>query len=87
MDSGPEVDRIERKDDGLHLILKDGQDHQPILNRAVAAGVRVLRFDLIEPRLHEIFVRHAGDGAVGDAGVPEGRGSVYSGKFVRSGGD
>ena len=84
---GPEVDRIERKDDGLHLILKDGQDHQPILNRAVAAGVRVLRFDLIEPRLHEIFVRHAGDGVVGDAGVPEGRGSVYSGSFVRSGGD
>ncbi|MDE3002468.1 MAG: ATP-binding cassette domain-containing protein [Gemmatimonadota bacterium] len=69
---GPEVDHVEQADDGLHLILRDGEDHQPILSRAVNAGARILRFDLVEPRLHEIFVRHAGDGAVGDAGMPSG---------------
>ena len=28
-----------------------------------------MRFDLVEPRLHEIFVRYAGADAVGDAGM------------------
>ena len=67
---GPEVDHVEEADDGLHLILRDGADHQPILHRAVASGANILRFDLVEPRLHEIFVRHAGSDAVGDAGMP-----------------
>ncbi len=69
---GPEVDRVEQGDDGLHLILRDGFDHQPILARAVNSGARILRFDLVEPRLHEIFVRHAGGRAVGDASMSEG---------------
>ncbi len=67
---GPEVDRIEKVNGGLHLILSEGADHQAILRRGVQSGVRILRFDLVEPRLHEIFVRHAGSGAVGDAGMP-----------------
>ena len=67
---GPEIDRIERVNGGLHLMLREGADHQPILERAVSSGARILRFDLVEPRLHEIFVRHAGRDAVGDAGVP-----------------
>jgi hypothetical protein len=29
----------------------------------VDAGVEVLRFELVEPRLHDIFVRHAGAAA------------------------
>ena len=83
---GPEVDRVEQADDGLHLILRDGEDHQPILNRAVSAGARILRFDLVEPRLHEIFVRHAGDGAVGDAGMPNGARMGLSHEQVGPGG-
>jgi len=67
---GPEVDRIEAIDNGLNLILRDGADHQAILHRGVASGARILRFDLVEPRLHEIFIRHAGADAVGDAGMP-----------------
>lgn len=67
---GPEVDRVETAENGFHLLLHDGADHQPILRRAVASGANILRFDLVEPRLHEIFVRHAGAGAVGDAGMP-----------------
>jgi ABC-type uncharacterized transport system ATPase subunit len=59
----------------MHLILNDGADHQAILRRGVQSGARILRFDLVEPRLHEIFVRHAGADAVGDAGTPH-RGDV-----------
>ena len=69
---GPEIDRVEEADDGLRLILRDGADHQPILHRGVEAGARFLKFDLVEPRLHEIFIRHAGADAVGDAGMPTG---------------
>jgi hypothetical protein len=32
----------------------------------------ITRFDLVEPRLHEIFVRRAGAEAAGDAGLPQG---------------
>jgi ABC-2 type transport system ATP-binding protein len=66
---GPEVTRVERVNGGLHLILAEGADHQEILRRGVQSGARILRFDLVEPRLHEIFVRHAGADAVGDAGA------------------
>ena len=61
---GPEVERVEAVNGGLHLMLRDGADHQELLRRGVSAGARFLRFDLLEPRLHEIFVRHAGVDAV-----------------------
>jgi ABC-2 type transport system ATP-binding protein len=67
---GPEVARIERANGALNLVLTEGADHQAILRRGVQAGVKILRFDLVEPRLHEIFVRRAGAEAVGDAGTP-----------------
>ena len=73
---GPEIDRVEPVNGGLRLHLRDTADHHPILERAVASGARILRFDLVEPRLHEIFVRHAGESAVGDSGVPERRGAL-----------
>jgi ABC-2 type transport system ATP-binding protein len=69
---GPEIDHIEQRDGALHLVLREGADHQAILQRGVRSGARILRFDLVEPRLHEIFVRHAGADAVGDAGMPSG---------------
>ena len=69
---GPEVDHTEEIDNGLHLILRDGADSQAILKRGVDSEARILRFDLVEPKLHEIFVRHAGAGSVGDAGMPAG---------------
>ncbi len=67
---GPEVAEIRQAEDGVHLVLKEGADHQEILRRGVAAGARIDRFDLVEPRLHEIFVRHAG-GPEGDTGLGE----------------
>lgn len=57
---GPEVREVLPVEDGFHLVLRDGADHQEILRRGVAAGAQIDRFDLVEPRLHEIFVRHAG---------------------------
>jgi ABC-2 type transport system ATP-binding protein len=60
---GPEIARMERVNGSLHLVLSDGADHQAILRRGVEAGVEILRFELVEPRLHEIFVRHAGPDA------------------------
>ena len=68
--SGPEVDHIEAVNGGFKLMLRDGADPQAILRRGVASGATILKFDLVEPRLHEIFVRHAGADAAGDAGLP-----------------
>ncbi len=73
---GPEVLGAERVDDGVQLLLADDADHQAILRRAVQSGATILKFDLVQPRLHEIFVRHAGADAVGDAGMPQGVGGL-----------
>jgi ABC-2 type transport system ATP-binding protein len=67
---GPEVASATVVEGSVHLQLADGADHQAILRRGVEAGATIYRFDLVEPRLHEIFVRHAGDASAGDAGLP-----------------
>ncbi len=76
----PELAEIQVVEDGVHLLLREGADHQAILRRGVEAGVRIDRFDLVEPRLHEIFVRHAGVPENGDyaqgVGSGVGRGAV-----------
>jgi len=38
------------------LLLNEGADAQEILRRALAAGARINRFELVEPSLHEIFI-------------------------------
>jgi ABC-2 type transport system ATP-binding protein len=54
----PEIEVSEWVEGTLHLLLRDPETHQVVLRRAVQAGAEILRFDLVEPRLHEIFVRH-----------------------------
>lgn len=39
------------------ILLNDGADAQEVLKRAVAAGARVHRFELVEPSLNEIFIQ------------------------------
>jgi ABC-2 type transport system ATP-binding protein len=39
------------------ILLNDGVDAQEMLKRALAAGVRVNRFELVEPSLNEIFIQ------------------------------
>ncbi|MDP2954926.1 MAG: ATP-binding cassette domain-containing protein [Longimicrobiales bacterium] len=68
---GPEVRSIEAANGVTHLLLHDGADHQAVLRRGVEAGATIFRFDLVEPRLHEIFVRRVGDAAAEEAGVPK----------------
>jgi ABC-2 type transport system ATP-binding protein len=65
---GREVLNVERTHTGVRVQIEDGADPHSLLERAVASGVRVRRFQLMEPRLHEIFVRHvtASRGAPGD---------------------
>jgi ABC-2 type transport system ATP-binding protein len=67
---GPEVRSVEVVNGAVHLVLHEGADHQAILRRGVEAGATIYRFDLVEPRLHEIFVRRVGDAAAEDAGLP-----------------
>jgi ABC-2 type transport system ATP-binding protein len=67
---GPEVKRVEVVNGGVRLFLNEGADYQEILRRGVEARVEILRFDLVEPRLHDIFVKHAGVESVED-GLPQ----------------
>jgi ABC-2 type transport system ATP-binding protein len=67
---GPGVVEVERVGDAWHLLLEEGADVQAVLRRGMAAETRIRRFEMVEPRLHEIFVGHAGEAAAGDAGVP-----------------
>jgi ABC-2 type transport system ATP-binding protein len=81
---GPEVSEIRAGEDCVYLVLREGADHQGILRRGVEAGVRIDRFDLVEPRLHEIFVRHAGEPE--DNNAPPFAGSSGFGSSSGSGG-
>ncbi len=67
---GPDVIGRETQGDAVHLLLAAGADTQVILKRAIAAGAVIRRFEEAEPRLHEIFVGHAGGTGVGSAATP-----------------
>jgi ABC-2 type transport system ATP-binding protein len=67
---GPEVLSRETVGEAEHLLLGDGADTQEILRRGLEAGALIRRFEIVEPRLHEIFVRHAGADLADDAGLP-----------------
>jgi ABC-2 type transport system ATP-binding protein len=56
--AGPEVARRVDTAGGVELVLTEHADDQAILRRGVASGARIHRFELVEPSLHEIFVRH-----------------------------
>ena len=67
---GPGILSRETVGEAEHLLHADGVDTQEILRRGVEAGARIRRFEIVEPRLHEIFVRHAGTDLAADAGIP-----------------
>jgi ABC-2 type transport system ATP-binding protein len=72
--AGAEVLALERVGEAFHLLLSDDADPQVVLRRGLEAGARIRRFEMVEPRLHEIFVRHAGEAGAASAGVPAGAG-------------
>jgi ABC-2 type transport system ATP-binding protein len=67
-----EVEAVERTDSGVRVRLRDGADAQILLQRAMSAGVEIRRFEIVEPTLHEVFVRHVGEAAAAEAGLPSG---------------
>lgn len=64
---GPAIRSVNEAPGCLMLLLREGADHQEVLREAVARGARISRFELVEPRLHEIFIRHAGREVVDEA--------------------
>ncbi|MBI3652655.1 MAG: ATP-binding cassette domain-containing protein [Acidobacteria bacterium] len=50
------VKRQKRFANYTEILLQDAADAQEILRRAVALGVRVNRFELVEPSLNDIFI-------------------------------
>lgn len=50
------VKRHNRFTNYSEIMLQDGADSQDVLRRAIAAGVRVNRFELVEPSLNDIFI-------------------------------
>ncbi len=54
---------FEEVDDAWHVALNDPAEHPAILAAAIEAGIELRRFEVLEPSLREIFVRHAGEDA------------------------
>jgi ABC-2 type transport system ATP-binding protein len=50
------VKRHNRNASYSEILLQDDADAQEILRRAVASGVRINRFELVEPSLNDIFI-------------------------------
>ena len=50
------VKRHSRFANHSEILLNDGVDAQEVLKRAIAAGARVNRFELVEPSLNDIFI-------------------------------
>jgi ABC-2 type transport system ATP-binding protein len=50
------IKRHKRFANHSEMVLQDGVDAQEVLKRALEAGARVNRFELVEPSLNEIFI-------------------------------
>lgn len=50
------ISKIERHSDEIEALLTDGADAQLLLRRLIEAGARVLKFELVEPSLNDIFM-------------------------------
>jgi len=57
----PEVVHLEESAEGVRVRLREGTDADLLLRRALDDGARISRFQRVEPRLHEIFVRAVGE--------------------------
>lgn len=55
------VAKVERHSDEIEVLLAENADAQDLLNRMIADGARILKFELIEPSLHDIFIEKVGE--------------------------
>jgi ABC-2 type transport system ATP-binding protein len=58
--SHPAVASVNRFGSGAEAKLKPGADPQDILKAALQSGARVMRFELLEPSLNDIFIEKTG---------------------------
>ena len=72
--SWPGVLAVAVRGDAWHLQLDDRAGTAPLLAAAAESGARLRRFELLEPTLHEIFVRYAGSDDDNDRGNGTGGG-------------
>ncbi len=61
------VKRVDDSNRFFEVELADGADAQDLLHRVVSSGARILRFELVQPSLHQIFLQR-----VGASGIEEG---------------
>jgi ABC-2 type transport system ATP-binding protein len=54
------VSLVREESDEVEVMLADGVDSQALLQRLVATGVRVHKFELVEPSLRDIFIAKVG---------------------------
>ncbi|HEY3027652.1 MAG TPA: ABC transporter ATP-binding protein [Pyrinomonadaceae bacterium] len=54
------VAKVEHHSDEVEVLLAEKADAQNLLNRMIADGARILKFELIEPSLHDIFIEKVG---------------------------
>jgi ABC-2 type transport system ATP-binding protein len=66
LDELPGVDVSARREDYVELRVPADRDPESILRAALERGDRVLRFEIAEPSLEEIFVEHVGRRAVSE---------------------
>jgi len=55
------VAKVERHSDELEALLAEKADAQDLLKRLIDAGARVLKFELVEPSLNDIFIAKVGE--------------------------
>jgi ABC-2 type transport system ATP-binding protein len=64
LDQLPDVDVSAEREDYVELRVPADRDPETILRAALDRGFRVLRFEIAEPSLEEIFIEHVGRRAV-----------------------
>lgn len=52
---------VEKTPDGIWIKVKGEEEAKDILNALVSAGLTIVKYELREPSLHEIFIEKAGD--------------------------
>lgn len=52
---------VEKTPDGIWIKVKGEEEAKDILNALISAGLTIVKYELREPSLHEIFIEKAGD--------------------------
>ncbi len=71
LDAPELVDRVADHGQYVEVLMRDGTDPQELLRSAVRDGVRISRFELVEPSLREIFIEKAAEAGLSADDVSE----------------